>query len=141
MTNDRVHIADKPVVFIVDAVENLVLAVQIARERWIKKWISIDDRGHGRAPDDACRYPLRGAKLLFPTSRAIAEVKATSACLPAPLRLSYIMFALERKGPMTAPGTFETSTDVRSTAAFDAVDGCAGRPAEGRRCESVTVKA
>ena len=23
----------------------------------------------------------------------------------------------------------------------DAVDGCAGRPAEGRRCESVTVKA
>ena len=25
--------------------------------------------------------------------------------------------------------------------ACDAVDGCAGRPAEGRRCESVTVKA
>ena len=25
--------------------------------------------------------------------------------------------------------------------AFDAVDGCAGRPAEGRRCKSVTVKA
>jgi hypothetical protein len=28
-----------------------------------------------------------------------------------------------------------------SMPAFDAVDGCAGRPAEGRRCESVTVKA
>jgi len=26
-------------------------------------------------------------------------------------------------------------------AAIDVVDGCAGRPAEGRRCESVTVKA
>ena len=24
---------------------------------------------------------------------------------------------------------------------YDAVDGCAGRPAEGRRCKSVTVKA
>jgi hypothetical protein len=23
--------------------------------------------------------------------------------------------------------------------AYDAVDGCAGRPAEGKRCESVTV--
>ena len=27
------------------------------------------------------------------------------------------------------------------TTGYDAVDGCAGRPAEGRRCKSVTVKA
>ena len=27
------------------------------------------------------------------------------------------------------------------TSVIDAVDGCAGRPAEGRRCKSVTVKA
>ena len=27
------------------------------------------------------------------------------------------------------------------TSAHDVVDGCAGRPAEGRRCKSVTVKA
>ena len=34
--------------------------------------------------------------------------------------------------------------DIRALAeksGFDVVDGCAGRPAEGRRCKSVTVKA
>jgi hypothetical protein len=37
--------------------------------------------------------------------------------------------------------TLFLSSAPTATSGFDAVDGCAGRPAEGRRCESVTVKA
>jgi hypothetical protein len=38
-------------------------------------------------------------------------------------------------------GTSKTGLRTPLMSAIDAVDGCAGRPAEGRRCESVTVKA
>jgi hypothetical protein len=35
----------------------------------------------------------------------------------------------------------ESADTFGGMSAIDVVDGCAGRPAEGRRCESVTVKA
>jgi hypothetical protein len=44
-------------------------------------------------------------------------------------------------GGRAHPNAASTFYPTEVTSAVDAVDGCAGKPAEGRRCESVTVKA
>jgi hypothetical protein len=64
-----------------------------------------------------------------------------ASVIPA-LRAAAVWLAMQYSQPnddIQCSGALALKTELRSV--NDAVDGCAGRPAEGRRCESVTVKA
>ena len=70
-----------------------------------------------------------------------ASTSSTTAMLPTKRRRVRSKLSLASSSDISAS---EHSPGIGSRfklSASDAVDGCAGRPAEGRRCKSVTVKA